>query len=156
MAPFHLSTTLVILATSLLTMVHQIEASFTSHTTAINLRKPFVNFHENTSGRLPSVLFCPTNSIPKQIRNHKTPLSYKIKNNNDNSKEKVSKSSTVVEDGSPLGVAIVVLGGSFVVLGNDTIDENRIPVWAVFATASIAAGLSRLIRYIRRDSLDDK
>ena len=56
--------------------------------------------------------------------------------------EKNPQKSTPIEDGSPLGVAIVVLGGSYVVFG-----EQDIPVWIVFVTASIAAGISRLIRY---------
>jgi hypothetical protein len=54
---------------------------------------------------------------------------------------------TKVEDGSPLGVAIVVLGGSLVVFGGDEL--SKIPVWAVFVTASVAAGLSRLVRFLR-------
>ena len=55
---------------------------------------------------------------------------------------KSPQKSTPIEDGSPLGVAVVVLGGSYVVFG-----EQDIPVWIVFVTASIAAGISRLIRY---------
>ena len=54
---------------------------------------------------------------------------------------------TRIEDGSPLGVAIVVLGGSLVVLlGNNDETPNRSLLWAVFATASIAAGISRLVK----------
>ncbi|KAL7547362.1 hypothetical protein ACHAWF_010678 [Thalassiosira exigua] len=58
---------------------------------------------------------------------------------------------TRVEDGSPLGVAVVALG-SLVVLGGD--DESwREPTsasaWIVFAAASVTAGLARLTRYLR-------
>ena len=57
-----------------------------------------------------------------------------------------------IDDGSPLGVAIVLLGGAWVVLGDGDVGggtsgttDGRI--WAVFATASVAAGISRLVRY---------
>mmetsp|Transcript_19528 Transcript_19528/g.39565 ORF Transcript_19528/g.39565 Transcript_19528/m.39565 type:complete len:145 (+) Transcript_19528:722-1156(+) len=52
---------------------------------------------------------------------------------------------TVVKDGSPLGVAIVLLGG-FYGMCNDSSDE-QLSVWAVFATASIAAGISRFVKF---------
>lgn len=77
-----------------------------------------------------------------------------------------AKNFTQIEDGSPLGVAIVVLGGSWLAFadgqdvpqlpfsmmdgvvggfGGSSTDDVRI--WAVFATASLAAGISRLVRY---------
>ena len=86
---------------------------------------------------------------------------------------------TQMDDGSPLGVAIVVLGGAWVVLGDrgdgggggsggDAAQIMLPPflapmifgggdgggtgstdgrIWAVFITASVAAGISRLVRY---------
>lgn len=65
--------------------------------------------------------------------------------NNDDKRE-----YTKIEDGSPLGVAIVLLG-SLVVLRNDDLNRDPDSVWIVFATASAAAGLARLIRYFSRD-----
>jgi hypothetical protein len=70
-----------------------------------------------------------------------------LQNGKSNRDEKVAEVGTAnytkVEDGSPLGVAIVVLGGSLVVFGGDEL--SKIPVWAVFVTASVAAGLSSQI-----------
>ena len=60
---------------------------------------------------------------------------------NDDKEIKNEMKTTPIEDGSPLGVGIVIIGGSLIVFG-----EQDIPVWVVFATASIAAGISRLIR----------
>ena len=77
------------------------------------------------------------------------------------------KNYTQIEDGSPLGVAIVVLGGAWLALGDGDQDAPQLPfgmmdgvggsysgsvddgalIWAVFATASVAAGISRLVRY---------
>ena len=77
-----------------------------------------------------------------------------------------AKNYTQIEDGSPLGVAIVVIGGLWLAFG-DGQDVPRLPfgmmdgvggsysgstdddalIWAVFATASVAAGISRLVRY---------
>jgi len=55
---------------------------------------------------------------------------------------------TKIDDGSPLGVAIVLLGGSWLVLGGrDGVGDGGDGIWAVFATASVAAGISRLVRY---------
>ena len=69
--------------------------------------------------------------------------------------KKSKENTTVIEDGSPVGVAIVALGGAYVVLGeNQTSDYNIIDndsIWIVFCTASIAAGILRLIRYIGRE-----
>lgn len=70
------------------------------------------------------------------------------RNDNDNN-SKQTGSYTKVEDGSPLGVAIVVLGGSLVVFGGDNFEN--IPVWAVFVVASTAAGVARLIRYLQEE-----
>jgi hypothetical protein len=54
---------------------------------------------------------------------------------------------TKVEDGSPLGVAIVVLG-SIICLNSDQFEENSpLIVPLIFGTASLAAGISRLVRY---------
>jgi len=57
---------------------------------------------------------------------------------------------TRIEDGSPLGVAIVVLG-SLALLGSDGVALNTSIsevslVWVVFGTASVVAGISRLVR----------
>ena len=82
---------------------------------------------------------------------------------------------TKIDDGSPLGVAIVLLGGAWVVLGDSDGGSSTgdaqlsLPpfvasilsfggdgggngstdgrIWAVFITASVAAGISRLVRY---------
>lgn len=57
-----------------------------------------------------------------------------------------------VEDGSPLGVAIVLVG-SLIVFGSGDDSALQNPespsVWIVFVTASVAAGLARLFRYFR-------
>ena len=75
-------------------------------------------------------------------------LSLQNQRNNKNLDEKrVGGYTNKVEDGSPLGVAIVVLGGSLIVIGGDNFAD--IPVWVVFVTASTAAGVARLIRYLR-------
>ena len=86
-----------------------------------------------------------------------------------------SRKVTQIDDGSPLGVAIVLLGGAWVVLGNSDGGSSTgdaqlsLPpfvasilsfggdgggnggtdgrIWAVFITASVAAGISRLVRY---------
>lgn len=59
---------------------------------------------------------------------------------------------TTVEDGSPLGVAIVLLGGLFIFGSGDESfqDPTSDSVWIVFVTASTAAGLARLFRYYTR------
>ena len=56
-----------------------------------------------------------------------------------------------VEDGSPLGVAIVLLGSLLVFgSGDDALRSPDSPApWIVLATASAAAGLARLFRYFR-------
>ena len=86
-----------------------------------------------------------------------------------------SRKVTQIDDGSPLGVAIVLLGGAWVVLGDSDGGSSTgdvqlsLPpfvasilsfggdgggnggtdgrIWAVFITASVAAGISRLVRY---------
>lgn len=73
----------------------------------------------------------------------RTSLSLQNQRNPNDPKEGYSK----VEDGSPLGVAIVVLGGSLVVFGGDNF--SNIPIWVVFVAASTAAGVARLIRYLQ-------
>lgn len=72
-------------------------------------------------------------------------LSLQSQTNNKDSKQ--ASGYTQVEDGSPLGVAIVVLGGSLVVFGGDNFEN--VPVWVVFVVASTAAGVARLIRYLQ-------
>jgi len=73
------------------------------------------------------------------------------KNSNDNLESK--RTYTKIDDGSPLGVAIVGIGGLLYSKGGDTFsflqqqDSSKI-VWIILATASTAAGLSRLVRYI--------
>ena len=52
---------------------------------------------------------------------------------------------TKIEDGSPIGLAIVALGG-LIVSNVDELANNPDVIWIVFGTASMAAGLSRLIR----------
>ena len=100
-----------------------------------------------------------------------------------NSGSSASRNVTKIEDGSPLGVAIVLLGGAWVVLGDggngggsgaDAGAQVSLPpfvasiassvdgvagnagggtgstdgrIWAVFIAASVAAGISRLVRY---------
>ena len=73
------------------------------------------------------------------------------KNSNDNLERK--RTYTKIDDGSPLGVAIVGIGGLLYSKGGDTFsflqqqDSSNV-VWIILATASTAAGLSRLVRYI--------
>ena len=70
---------------------------------------------------------------------------------------KKERTYTKIDDGSPVGVAIVLLG----LLGNiyfpgilSTINffSDEKYVWIVLATASTAAGLARLLRYYRDKS----
>jgi len=78
-------------------------------------------------------------------------------NSNSNNNESDSKRTyTKIDDGSPLGVAIVGIGGLLYTKGGDTFSflqqdyssSNNNAVWIILATASTAAGLSRLVRYI--------
>mmetsp|Transcript_9041 Transcript_9041/g.14948 ORF Transcript_9041/g.14948 Transcript_9041/m.14948 type:complete len:145 (+) Transcript_9041:38-472(+) len=72
------------------------------------------------------------------------------KNNNDDDLEK-ERAYTKIDDGSPLGVAIVGIGGLLYTTGGDTfsfLQDSSNAVWIILATASTAAGLSRLVRYI--------
>eukprot|EP00587_Corethron_hystrix_P010557 CAMPEP_0113299644 /NCGR_PEP_ID=MMETSP0010_2-20120614/1595_1 /TAXON_ID=216773 ORGANISM="Corethron hystrix, Strain 308" /NCGR_SAMPLE_ID=MMETSP0010_2 /ASSEMBLY_ACC=CAM_ASM_000155 /LENGTH=130 /DNA_ID=CAMNT_0000152917 /DNA_START=1379 /DNA_END=1771 /DNA_ORIENTATION=+ /assembly_acc=CAM_ASM_000155 len=55
--------------------------------------------------------------------------------------------TTNIQDGSPLGVAIVCLGGGLVTFGGDNFSD--IPIWAVLIAASTAAGVERFLRYLR-------
>jgi hypothetical protein len=79
------------------------------------------------------------------------------KNSNNNSSNKHNnnveeKEYTKVEDGSPIGVAIVLIG-SLIIFGSGGEESLQSPssssVWIVFVTASTAAGLARLYRYTR-------
>lgn len=73
----------------------------------------------------------PSTRIPRPLQ--LTPL----KNNEDSkTKQKVKQ----FDDGSPLGITIVVLGGLYVV----NTDSDNIGI--VFCAASVAAGISRLVR----------
>ncbi|KAL7426867.1 hypothetical protein ACHAXM_000684 [Skeletonema potamos] len=74
-------------------------------------------------------------------------------NNNNNSGDDLEskKTYTKIDDGSPLGVAIVGIGGLLYAKGGDTfslLQDSPNAVWIILATASTAAGLSRLFRYI--------
>jgi hypothetical protein len=92
----------------------------------------------------------PTNNVASNNARHATRRKLAKKdNNNDASREIGGRRYTKIEDGSPLGVAIVVLGSLFL-LGSDSVDASDpagdSPIWIVFATASVAAGVSRLVR----------
>eukprot|EP00956_Cyclotella_meneghiniana_P034158 scaffold101981_cov24-Cyclotella_meneghiniana.AAC.3 len=86
-----------------------------------------------------------------------TCLSSKNNNNNDNDDAAIKKRQyTRIEDGSPIGVAIVLLGTLELYLyygrslsSSTLMTNDSSSVWIVFATASIAAGLARLFRYVR-------
>ena len=108
---------------------------------------------------LPACLsFHPNMIVPSSILsfNHPDDQVFRIakmklmgsKHSDDQKKKK--RVPTKIEDGSPLGVAIVVLG-SLYVIGSENFDTespagDSPAVWVIFATASIAAGISRLIR----------
>lgn len=85
--------------------------------------------------------------LPKLFQRHSSApfrrhtQKFQLKSNRD---DKEPPKYNMVEEGSPIGVAIVVIGGSLVVFGGD--DFLHVPIWVVFATASIAAGISRLVR----------
>ena len=62
--------------------------------------------------------------------------------------DKESGKSRGFDDGSPLGVAIVALGSIFAAMnseGEKNVGDSNL-VWIIFGTASLAAGLSRLVR----------
>jgi len=71
--------------------------------------------------------------------------------NDDDDDGSSPKGTSSVEDGSPLGVAIVVVGGFLTLQLEEKTDSvaawDESYIWVVFCTASIAAGLSRLVRY---------
>ena len=71
---------------------------------------------------------------------------------NDIDLESNKRTYTKIDDGSPLGVAIVGIGGFLYAKGGDTFsflqDSSNNAVWIILATASTAAGLSRLVSYI--------
>ncbi len=80
-------------------------------------------------------------------------LRAKKNTNNDDDLETTNKRTyTKIDDGSPLGVAIVGIGGLLYAKGGDTfsvfLQNSPNAVWIILATASTAAGLSRLFRYI--------
>ena len=77
--------------------------------------------------------------------------------NNKNDDEK-KKNYTPISDGSPIGVAVVALGGAYVVFFGDQQQDStstgslllpEISVWTIFLTASLAAGIERLINLQR-------
>lgn len=94
-------------------------------------------------------------SINFSSLNTKSSVHHLNKRNQEREKEDKQKSTQQVEDGSVLGVAIVSSGLLFTVLQNKGIididafnigdDDNF--VWIVFCTASIVAGISRIVRY---------
>eukprot|EP00956_Cyclotella_meneghiniana_P026133 scaffold55810_cov49-Cyclotella_meneghiniana.AAC.6 len=95
----------------------------------------------NTSPTIPIITCC---------------LSSKNDNNNDNDASIKKRQYNRVEDGSPIGVAIVLLGTLYLYYGQSSssssstlMSNDSSSVWIVFATASIAAGLARLFRYVR-------
>ena len=89
--------------------------------------------------------------VHERISSATITLSAKKDEENDTKKE---RTYTKIDDGSPIGVAIVLLGllGNIYFPGalsaiNFFSDEKY--VWIVLATASTAAGLARLLRYYR-------
>ena len=98
-----------------------------------------------------------TRNVPPRDVVTRTEAIKKTKSNsssNDNNSNKVKATTTPpthIEDGSPLGVAIVVLGSLlwFAIKGeSDTNTVGGVPVIGIiFGTASTAAGIARLVRY---------
>lgn len=75
------------------------------------------------------------------------------KNSNDkieaNNEPATARSYTAVEDGSPLGVAVVGLGFLALQLFGDRLDKSAVEQYAapfILCSASLAAGISRLVR----------
>lgn len=89
-----------------------------------------------------------TSGSTAEVKRNSIRLKNKRSDRNEKNSETETAKYTKVEDGSPLGVAIVVLGGSLVVFGGDGLAQ--IPVWVVFLTASVAAGISRLVRSLEK------
>jgi len=89
---------------------------------------------------------------PERERALSRPLFAGKNDGGSNSNNMEEKKYTKVEDGSPLGVAIVLIG-SLIIFGSEdgsSLQSNTSPsVWIVFATASTAAGLARLFRYFK-------
>ena len=81
----------------------------------------------------------------------KTVVSFSKKDNNNVAETKKREPTRIDGDGgSPIGVAIVLLGSLIVMNGDESLrDPTSGSVGIVFATASVAAGLARLIRYLR-------
>ena len=78
-----------------------------------------------------------------------------VNNKKDDDETTTKKSGyTPISDGSPIGVAVVALGGAYVVFFGDQQQDStstgslllpEISVWTIFLTASLAAGIERLI-----------
>lgn len=86
------------------------------------------------------------------------------KNSNSGKEFENKRAYTKIEDGSPLGVAVVAIGGLLYTYGGDNffvtpflreVSSSSSAVWIIFATASSAAGLSRLFRYLREKRKND-
>ena len=107
---------------------------------SIIARSPSTKTLANTSPTIPITTCC---------------LSSKHNNNNDNDASIKKRQYTRVEDGSPIGVAVVLLGTLYLYYGQSSsssftlMTNDSSSIWIVFATASIAAGLARLFRYVR-------
>ena len=71
------------------------------------------------------------------------------RNDDKNRPATTKRKYTTVEDGSPLGVAVVGLGFLALKMFGDRLDDSAIQQYAVpiiFCSASLAAGISRLVR----------
>ena len=88
---------------------------------------------------------------------HQTLLLIRAQNKNKEVNDDVEskRTYTKIDDGSPIGVAIVGIGGLLYSKGGDYFSfdflqdsSNNNAVWIILATASTAAGLSRLVRYL--------
>ncbi len=75
----------------------------------------------------------------------------RAKASDDDDPPPTARGSSTVEDGSPIGVAIVVIGGFLTLQFKEKTDSvvwDDSYIWAVFCTASISVGALRLARYI--------
>ena len=93
-----------------------------------------------------------------------------VNNKKDDDETTTKKSGyTPISDGSPIGVAVVALGGAYVVFFGDqqqaatttatdttTVLLPEISVWTIFLTASLAAGIERLINLQRNNKKNKK
>lgn len=94
------------------------------------------------------------------LDSHRHPTQLRAQNKNKKSIQnddlESKRTYTKIDDGSPLGVAIVGIGGLLYSKGGDFFSfdflqdssNNNNAVWIILATASTAAGLSRLVRYL--------